>query len=352
MATLAVRPRSIHPSSPSRRLMELANQASVLLVIAFSAAAIGFFGLRLAHHWGVIGRLPHVPRPAALFRAQAVAAADSAPDESGIGAEVTGTAPPVSGVLAMPAPVRSGTWVPVLMYHYVRVAPRGDSAGFNLSVTPESFAAQMRWLRDHGYHTLTMAQVDAALLRHEPLPQKPVALTFDDGYEDFYTAAAPIMRELGITATAYIPTGLLERRGYMTWAQVRDLDSQGFEMAAHTIDHADLIHLDDARARLQITGAREALESHLGHPVIDFCYPYGAFDYRIMAMVQAAGFESATTTQLGGWHTADHMFDMARVRVSGGEPLEAWARELDPFETPAPAPTASAHPSPAAGQGA
>ncbi|HEV3232431.1 MAG TPA: polysaccharide deacetylase family protein [Candidatus Dormibacteraeota bacterium] len=324
--------------------MDLANQASVLLVISFSLAAISFFGLRIANRYGLVGdvlsRLPRVQAAAAAH-----APAGPAGGAGATAAELTDLPQPATpqlGALAKPAVVRAGTWLPVLMYHYVRVAPAGDRAGFNLSVTPENFAAQMRYLRDHGYHTLTMAQADQALLRSQPLPAKPVVLTFDDGYRDFYTTAAPIMRSLGITATAYIPTSLLDGKAYMTWAEVRELDGQGFEMAAHTEFHVDLAKAADARARIEVFGSKDALESHLGHPVVDFCYPYGGFNYKVMALVQEAGFLSATTTQVGGWHNAQHMFDMSRVRVSGGETLEAFARYLDPFETPTPAPTASA----------
>jgi peptidoglycan/xylan/chitin deacetylase (PgdA/CDA1 family) len=221
-----------------------------------------------------------------------------------------------------------GLHVPVLMYHYIRVAPPGDKVGYNLSVTPSDFAAQMKYLREHGYTTITMRQLDLALLKHEPLPSKVVALTFDDGYRDFYTAAAPVLRENGFTATNYVPTQLVDRAAYMTWDQVQELDAQGFEMAGHTQFHIDVTHTAVARAKTEIAGCKADLEAHLGHPVVDFAYPYGKYDLRSMQWLRDAGFWSATTTQNGAFHTTDDMFDMTRVRIGGGVGLDYFARAV------------------------
>src|SRR5260221_3090993 len=82
----------------------------------------------------------------------------------------------------------TSTQVPVLMYHYIRVNPDpNDKVGFNLSVTPWDFSAQLDWLAQHGYHSITLDDLGANLFYHIKLPPKPVVLTFDDGYRDFYT---------------------------------------------------------------------------------------------------------------------------------------------------------------------
>jgi peptidoglycan/xylan/chitin deacetylase (PgdA/CDA1 family) len=234
--------------------------------------------------------------------------------------------------LVTPARLQQGVWVPILLYHYVRVAPPSDRVGVNLSVTPPTFAKQMHYLRDHGFTTMTMRQLDDALLQHRPLPPRPLVLTFDDGYRDFYTAAAPVMRELGITATEYIPTELVGRPNYMTWAQIQELDAQGFEMGAHSEFHVDLTHLSQARLQLEIEGCKAQLESHLGHPVVDFAYPYGKFDPVVEAEVRSVGFWSATTTVQGGVHNSDQMFTLTRMRV--GESLLHFESLLLPVVVP------------------
>jgi peptidoglycan/xylan/chitin deacetylase (PgdA/CDA1 family) len=157
-----------------------------------------------------------------------------------------------------------------------------------------------------------------------------VALTFDDGYQDFYSAAVPIMRPLGITATNYVPTMLVGRSNYMTWSEIQQLDSEGYEMAAHSQFHVDVSRVAPARAKVEVVGSKADLEQHLGHPVVDWAYPYGAYSDATLQLVSQAGYLSAVTTRAGGWHNADQMPLLTRVRVGGGESLAAFAGSLNP----------------------
>jgi peptidoglycan/xylan/chitin deacetylase (PgdA/CDA1 family) len=234
---------------------------------------------------------------------------------------------PLPTIISRPA-LHSGLWVPILMYHYIRSSP--DRAGVGLSVLPAAFEAQMNYLKDQGYNTILMRDLDRALLSEGSLPSKPVALTFDDGYVDFYTVAAPMLRDLGMTATNYVPTMLVGRNNYMTWGQVEDLDAQGFEIAAHSQFHVDLAKASLTRAAIEIFGAKSDLENHLGHEVVDWAYPYGAFNYSTVQMVNRAGYWSGVTTRQGGWHDLQQMPLMPRVRVDGRETLAQFAASLQP----------------------
>jgi peptidoglycan/xylan/chitin deacetylase (PgdA/CDA1 family) len=235
--------------------------------------------------------------------------------------------PPVtspSGTFALGA--RAGTWVPILMYHYIRYSP--DRAGVPLSVPPPDFHAQMQYLKDHGYTTITMRDLDLALMGRGSLPPRPVALTFDDGYADFYSTAVPVMRRLGLTATSYIPTMLVGRPNYMSWTEIGLLDSQGFEIAAHSQFHVNVARVPVGRAQVEIFGAKSDLERQLGHEVVDWAYPYGGFNSTTVQLVQQAGYWSGATTRPGGWHDAAQLPLLTRVRVSGGESLDQFARSL------------------------
>lgn len=245
----------------------------------------------------------------------------STPGPSGI----TAAASPVPTIMSGP-PVRAGTWVPILMYHYVRYSP--DRAGVPLSVLPPDFQAQMSYLKDHGYSTITMRDLDLALTGRSKLPPKPVALSFDDGYEDFYSTAVPVMRRLGLTATNYVPTMLVGRPNYMTWSEIQALDEEGFEMAAHSQFHVNVAQMPVGRARVEIFGAKSDLESRLGHEVVDWAYPYGGFSLTTVQLVHQAGYLSGATTRPGGWHDVAQMPLLTRVRVNGGESLEQFARNL------------------------
>src|SRR5207253_7977146 len=130
----------------------------------------------------------------------------------------------------------------ILMYHYVRVNPRAsDRLGADLSVTPAHFAAQMKWLAANGFHTVTLDDLTAAIVEGEPLPSRPVILTFDDGYEDFYTAAYPILEEYRFKATSFVITGKVGWGGYLTWDQMRKMQASGLvQFESHTVNHVQL----------------------------------------------------------------------------------------------------------------
>src|SRR5579859_1335934 len=131
--------------------------------------------------------------------------------------------------------------VPILMYHYIRINPIGtDTLGFNLSVTPDNFRLQMRFLRDHGYSPVSIADVREYVRNKTPLPAKPIAITFDDGYDDAYTEALPTLQRFRLTATFYIVTGFVDRTRYLTWEQVAALERDGMEIGSHTVHHRSL----------------------------------------------------------------------------------------------------------------
>jgi peptidoglycan/xylan/chitin deacetylase (PgdA/CDA1 family) len=216
--------------------------------------------------------------------------------------------------------------VPILTYHYIRVNQDGrDRLGFALSVTPTDFAAQMDWLARSGYHTITTEDLYAFLSGARGLPSKPVILTFDDGYADFYTSALPILRSHEFTADLYIVSGFVGRPGYVTSAQVREADRSGIEIGSHSVTHANLARTPIAAVRSELVESKLFLENLLGHPVVSFCYPFGKFTSAVAHEVAAAGFHDATTTSFGYSHTLADRYVWSRLRVGGGERLGEFA---------------------------
>ena len=237
-------------------------------------------------------------------------------------------------------PGRAQVRVPILEYHYVRVNPDPhDKLGFNLSVTPADFVAQMDWLRASGYHPIDLAELRSYFSERAPLPARPVVLTFDDGYDDFFAAAFPVLRAHAFRAVSYVVPGFLDRPRYMTSAQVREVDAGGVEVAAHTLHHVDLTKASPAELALEIQGSRNALEQIVGHQVLDFCYPSGKFDPAVVAEVARAGLQSATTEQPGAEMAWSTRLTWPRVRVMGGERLEQFVASLG-----APEPTVASSP--------
>lgn len=239
-------------------------------------------------------------------------------------------------VVAAPSPTilptETQNWsggVPILMYHYIRVNPvASDRIGFNLSITPLEFADQMHWLSAHGFHAVTMAQVRGFIRDGAPLPAKPVALTFDDGYDDAYTVARPILDQNHLTATFFVVTSFVGQPRYMTWEQVAALDQDGMEIGSHTVHHLGLPRLSAALRTFELADSRSVLEGHLGHSVLDFCYPGGEIDSATIAATGEAGYLSATTTRYGVVRRGDNPLELPRIRVYGGITLPEFAAEL------------------------
>ena len=231
----------------------------------------------------------------------------------------------VPGPADVLAPGARSINVPILTYHYIRVNPdRYDRMGFALSVTPTDFAAQMDWLGGDGYHPITTEDLYAFLSGARGLPSKPVILTFDDGYADFYTTALPILRSHGFKAVAYIVSGFVDRPGYMTSAEIREADQSGIEIGSHTVNHPNLARMSLASVRAEVVGSKGYLEQLLGHSVTSFCYPSGKYTSAVAWEVAAAGYHDATTTRFGFSHMLGDRYAWTRLRVSGGEALDTF----------------------------
>lgn len=257
---------------------------------------------------GVVGGPP-------LYSAPAGTRDPIAPPDSRPAAALPTLMPPVSAGFTQ-APPGQRPYIPILMYHYVRyVDPSADPLGFNLSVTPEQLGAQLGWLRAAGYEAVRMETVAACVRGAGPCPARAVALTFDDGYMDAYTAALPILQQHGYTATFYIVSGFVGQPGYMGWDEIRALRAAGMEIGAHSVTHPDLttLGLEDLRAQVAQSGA--TIAAAIGAPVVSFCYPGGRFSDTVAAVAGESGFTSATTTLSDG--PQDNPLTLPRLRISG-----------------------------------
>lgn len=238
----------------------------------------------------------------------------------GLATKPHATVAPTIRRLALPATLPARTLdVPILMYHRIDVLkPSLPAITRALTVAPVDFAAQMRWLRSHGYHAITQLQLFDALERGRPLPAKPILITFDDGYRDVWLNAAPVMRALGMHGTAYVITSRISGSDpfdFLSWKQLNDLQRDGVEIGSHTVHHLELPGLTDPAALQELIRSRHALELHLHHPVQWFAYPAGKFDARTEALVRQAGYVLAVTTEPGSTQSAKAPFALHRFEI-------------------------------------
>jgi peptidoglycan/xylan/chitin deacetylase (PgdA/CDA1 family) len=181
----------------------------------------------------------------------------------------------------------------------------------------------MNWLDAHGYQAVTLDEVEKAWYHGGTLPQKPVVLSFDDGYRPQFTFALPVLRQHGWP-------GLLDlkaRGSDLYTSNVKAMIAAGWELAAHTIHHLDLTTLDAAQLKLEVAGSRSILRHDYGVPVDNFCYPAGRFDNAVLAAVRAAGFVGATT-EIPGDARRDKPDELDRFEILGSTGVSGLASDL------------------------
>ncbi len=245
---------------------------------------------------------------------------------------------PNQGVAGNAQPVDGTIRVPVLMYHYIRVNPvASDRLGYGLSVTPTDFEAQMGWLVKNGYHTVFPAELTAALIQHVPLPTKPIVLTFDDGYRDFYDQAWPVLKQYGLKSSSAVVTTFADKGdqgdlGFMNWNMITELDRSGMvEIASHTQSHPDLTKTSAGQRWAEISRSKEVIEQKLGHHCVAFVYPSGRYDGATVADTKRADYQIAFTTNGGKVRNPQDgsvILQLPRVRVAGGTTLAGFAENL------------------------
>lgn len=225
------------------------------------------------------------------------------------------------------------------MYHSIS-APA--SSGFRAcTVSPAAFDEHLSYLQQRQYTSITVTQLAQAIASGgQGLPARPVLLTFDDGYVDFYTHALPALHRYGFIATLYMPTAFVGRtsrwlqyanersRPLLTWTHLAEISASGIECGAHSHTHPPLNMLPPAVARDEIARSKALLEDHLQQNIVSFAYPFGYYNAQVRQMVRAAGFTSACATKRTLSSIYDHPYALARLAISPDTRLEDLAAAL------------------------
>ncbi len=190
--------------------------------------------------------------------------------------------------------------VPILMYHHVTTE---KSDGTYMYVSPAAFAQQMQRLHDEGYTAVTLKQVLDSWEYGSPLPEKPVVVTFDDGYSSVFTEAAPVLQQYDWPGVINVTTWSIDAPYAMTRGQMMKLVARGWEVGCHSTSHRDMTTLSDADLEDEIVLARHRIEFKLKTEIETYCYPGGAFNDKVIAAIKEAGYRGATCVYsgLGRW---------------------------------------------------
>lgn len=206
-----------------------------------------------------------------------------------------------SAIIKLPvAQALTNVSLPILIYHYVEyVKDPGDTIRQSLNILPATFEAQIKTLKESGYTFITPNQIDD-LEKGRLAVEKPIIVSFDDGYEDFYTDVLPIIKKYNVRAVAYVVSGFVDHKNYLTSRQLGAvIESNLVEVGAHTVHHLALAKIDPVGAKDEVVLSKDYLEKNFGIKVSSFAYPYGSFNGDVERYVQFAGFSNAVTTVEG-----------------------------------------------------
>jgi peptidoglycan/xylan/chitin deacetylase (PgdA/CDA1 family) len=249
----------------------------------------------------------------------------------------------LAGMLATPAPVPTPTptptpkpltfsqmnelygpceHMPALMYHHVQSEEAARaSKQTSLTVYTDYFESQMQYLKDKGYSVVSMAQLVDFFDSGTKIPTKSVLITFDDGYEDFYTDAYPILQKMGFPATMFVPTGLVDNPGYLTWDQISSM--KGIILFAnHTWSHKN-VQTTTSDMQYEILTADTQLADHSLNSPKAFSYPYGIDSASSEKYLTSLGYEVAFTTIPGSTLCTKLRLALPRIRI-GNTPLSSY----------------------------
>jgi peptidoglycan/xylan/chitin deacetylase (PgdA/CDA1 family) len=252
-----------------------------------------------------------------------------------------GPANPEAPILPPIVPVSRTVQVPILMYHHISNMPTYNLIDFSLTVTPGAFQKQLEYLKAHKYHSITFNQLFNALYFEAPLPSRPIILTFDDGYEDGYQFAYPLLKRYGFSGMFYIITGKVGWQGQMSWSQMREMIANGMQMGSHTIHHVDIGQVllnSPAQAAQELQVSQNLMQQHLGIAIQQFCYPSGepfrhgslSLQQAVIALVTASGYVGATNDpgMIGPMQSSLSPLVLLRTRVDGRESLAGFTQSL------------------------
>ena len=229
------------------------------------------------------------------------------------------TKPVETTAKAQTATISQSMRVPILLYHYVEnVTDERDTIRKSLSIYPHIFEEQIKTLLNGGYTFITAAQLGDAMDGKTVLPKKPIILTFDDGYRDFYTDVFPLLKKHHAQATVYIVVNFLDKPNYMFSSQVKEVAQSGLvEIGSHTLYHPNLKTQSQERIEEEVIESKKMLEEKFNIPVVSFAYPYGAFNQRAIEAVKKAGYTTAVSTFPGIVINQENRYAVFRIRPGG-----------------------------------
>jgi peptidoglycan/xylan/chitin deacetylase (PgdA/CDA1 family) len=225
--------------------------------------------------------------------------------------------PILAAISAAPAQAPDSLRVPILVYHSVMPHHPGQTREQRvLDVDDSVFVAQMQYLITSGYHVVSLAAAVDAIEGKTKLPQRAVVLTFDDGWENQYRHAFPILRRFAMTATFFVFTTVIDSDDRnMTWKQLAELQAAGMTIGSHTRTHPSLPRTHRT-LRDEVQASRDEIAKHLGRVPDFFAFPFGDWDKESADWARRAGYRAARAYRGGAWNSRSSLYHLRAIPVT------------------------------------
>lgn len=207
--------------------------------------------------------------------------------------------------------------VPILVYHSVRPYYKDEPNSKKIyTVEIDNFVKQLQYIKSQGYITINFDDL-VNYFKGKQLPTKPIIINFDDGLENQYTNAFPLLKKEGMTATFFIYSNAIGHKNFLTWEQVKELSDANMTIGGHSKSHPYLWKITDpSKLKEEIADNKKIIEDRIGKTLTTFAYPFGLYKSNTIAAVKAAGYITARTGYERATHTKKELYTLHSIQVS------------------------------------
>lgn len=217
--------------------------------------------------------------------------------------------------------------IPVLYYH--SVLPDSEVTTRNeVTISPENLKTQLQLVKDLGYTTLTMSELNDYIINNKEIPKKSILITFDDGYADNYVHAFPILKELDMKATIFVISSGIDDGYYMSSDQLKDMVNYGIDIESHTVNHVHLDTLSYEEQLKELKDSKATIEKVTNKEVLSIAFPFGDYNEDTLKAVTEAGYSIAFTTNRGLANRTDNKIALDRIYVSSEYSIDTFKDRL------------------------
>lgn len=207
--------------------------------------------------------------------------------------------------------------IPVLMYHSIN--RRTGMTKLNpYVVSPKDFKEEMEYISKNKYTVISLDDLYYYMVQGKPVPKKSVVITFDDGYEDFYKNAYPVLKKYNFKATIFMIAGYVDKGNYyLNSNQLRELQNNGIDIESHTVFHERLSTLSYQKQLKTLADSKIILERFLNKKVNYIAFPYGSYNLDTMQALKKTGYLMAFTIKGGDSKLSQGLYTLHRVFMDG-----------------------------------